>query len=84
MDQMLSNPISPDVLLRRKQLADALTQSGFPIAAASLATTATRGGGPPYQLFGRVALYRWGNAMQWAEARLSAPRCSTSEKDAAG
>ena len=43
---------------------------------------ATRGGGPPYQIFGRWPLYRWGDALAWAEARLSQPRRSTSEADA--
>ena len=47
----------------------------------TLATKATRGGGPPYQKFGSRALYRWGDALLWAKERLSAPRCSTSEGD---
>jgi hypothetical protein len=51
---------------------------------ATLATMASRGGGPPYRLFGRVPLYRWGDVLVWAEARLTAPRCSTTRGDAAG
>lgn len=73
--------LSFDTLLRRKPLAEALTAAGYPVAAASLATMATRGGGPLYRKFGRVALYRWGDALAWAEARISSPRCSTSEDD---
>lgn len=80
---MISNEISPDALLRRKQLADALTERGLPVASASLATMASRGGGPPYQTFGRVAVYRWGPALEWAHGRLTAPRRSTSEAEAA-
>lgn len=70
-----------DTLLRRKETADALTAQGFRIAAATLATMATRGGGPPFRAFGRVPLYRWADALAWAESRLSAPLCSTSEAD---
>jgi hypothetical protein len=75
-------PIDPDTLLRRGELAAALTERGFPTAESTLATKATRGGGPPYQLYGRIPLYRWGSSLAWAESRLSEPRCSTSEGDA--
>ena len=44
---------------------------------------ATRGGGPIYQLFGRKPLYRWGDALEWAQSRLSKPIRSTSELEAA-
>lgn len=76
-------PNDPEARLRRKTTADALTASGFPCSPATLATKAVRGGGPPYQLFGRIPLYRWGDALGWAEARLSAPRRSSSEGDLA-
>jgi len=72
----------PDDLLRRHALAQALTEAGFPTAPATLATKATRGGGPPFRLYGRIPLYRWGDALAWAQSRLSAPRQSTSEGDA--
>jgi hypothetical protein len=72
----------PDDMLRRRALAEALTAAGYPTASATLATMATRGGGPPYQLYGRIPLYRWGDALAWAESRLSTPRRSTSEADA--
>ncbi len=74
--------LSPDTLLRRKALAKALTDGGFPITEATLATKATRGGGPPYRSFGRVPLYRWADALAWAQGKLSPPRRSTSEVDA--
>jgi hypothetical protein len=67
--------------LRRQQLADALKKEGFPTTTATLATQASRGGGPPFQMFGRIPLYRWGDALAWAQGRLSAPRHSTSEAD---
>ena len=68
-----------DALLTRDAVASALTSAGFPITGATLATKATRGGGPPYRLFGRRPLYRWGDAFIWAQCRLSAPIASTSE-----
>jgi hypothetical protein len=79
---MNPNAEHPDALLTRDQTAAALTACGFPIKAKTLSTKATRGGGPPYQLFGPRVLYRWGDALGWAQARLSAPQRSTSEGDA--
>lgn len=74
--------IQPDALLNRTRTAEELTARGYPIAAATLRTLACRGGGPIYRTFGRVAVYRWADAVAWAEGRLSAPRRSTSEADA--
>jgi len=76
-------PDDPDALLRRAASAVALTAAGFPVTKATLATKASRGGGPPFRLFGRVPLYRWGDLLDWARSRLSAPMRSTSEADAA-
>ncbi len=76
-------PADPNVLLRRVAVAAALKAAGFPVATATLATMATRGGGPQYRLFGRVPLYRWADALAWAEAKLTAPQTSTSAGDAA-
>jgi hypothetical protein len=76
-------PQDPDALLGRKQTADALTEAGYPVAEATLTTKASRGGGPPYQLFGVRALYRWGDSLAWARSRLSAPRRSAAEHAAA-
>jgi hypothetical protein len=75
-------PDDPNTMLRRVPLSAALTAAGYPVSAATLATKATRGGGPPFRSFGRVPLYRWGDAQAWAEDKMSAPRCSTSEADA--
>jgi hypothetical protein len=76
-------PDDPDKLLTRKATAAALIQKGYPVAAGTLATKAVRGGGPPYRRFGPRVLYRWGDALQWAQSRLSVPMRSTSEADAA-
>jgi hypothetical protein len=74
-------PSDPNVLLSRDRTAKAPTENGFPTKPKTLATKASRGGGPPYRLFGARALYRWGDALAWAESRLSTPRGSTSEAD---
>jgi hypothetical protein len=71
--------IDEDALLGRIDAAEALTQAGFRVSPATLATKATRGGGPRYRLFGRRPLYRWGDALQWARGRLSEPVSNTSE-----
>ena len=46
-------PSNPDALLRRKLTADALTEVGYPTSEKTLATKASRGGGPPYHRYGR-------------------------------
>ena len=70
-----------DALLGRRATAAALTAAGFPIAPATLATRASRGGGPKFRGFGRHPLYRWGDSLEWARSRLSALVASTSELD---
>jgi hypothetical protein len=67
-------PESPTALLGRKATAEALIEAGFPVSEKTLATKAVRGGGPAYQTFGRTVLYRWADALAWAEGRLAAPR----------
>ena len=77
-----TDPHDPDALLTRDATSAALTAAGFPVATKTLATKATRGGGPPYSLFSGRALYRWGDALDWARSCLAPPRRSTSEADA--
>lgn len=79
---MTSVPNSADALLTRESAASALTAAGYPVSPRTLATKATRGGGPPYSLFSGRALYRWGDALDWARSLMSPPRRSTSEADA--
>ncbi|MGE4048418.1 MAG: hypothetical protein AB7F35_26420 [Acetobacteraceae bacterium] len=70
----------PDTLLERKALAAALTARGFRIAATTLAVRAsdpTRGGSPPFRRFGRRILYRWQDALDWAEGSMSEVRTSS-------
>jgi len=80
---MMPTPLTPQALLSREDAAKALNANGFPTTSKSLATLATRGGGPIYRSFGRRVLYRWEDVIAWAEGRLSKPRTSTSEADAA-
>ena len=80
---MVPEIIEPDTLLTRSQTGAALRAAGFPVADKSLSTMASRGNGPQYQRFGARVLYRWGDARAWAEARLSPPIGSTSEKGVA-
>ena len=75
-------PPDPDALLRRKEAANALTKEGFKTAPATLAGLVTRCGGPPMEYYGRIPLYRWKRTLGWAQAKLSAPRTSSSEIDA--
>jgi hypothetical protein len=79
---MVDIPNHPDARLTRERTAEALTALGFPISARTLATKATRGGGPPYALFCGRALYRWGDALDWAQSLTTPPRRSTAEADA--
>ena len=68
-----------DALLPNDQAAAALTAKGYPTRPATLNTKRTRGGGPPFQKYGSRVLYRWGDLLDWASSRLSAPVGSTSE-----
>jgi hypothetical protein len=72
--------IDPDTKLDRAQTASALSARGYKTAESTLASLATRGGGPPYAKFGGShVLYRWGDSLGWAQKRLSAIVNSTSE-----
>jgi hypothetical protein len=74
-------PTNPDALLRRQMTAETLTEAGYPTSEKTLATMASRGNGPPYHRYGRYPLYRWADALAWAQARLKPARSSTSEHE---
>ena len=61
----------PDAWLRRSEVAFYLSAAGFTVSQATLATIACRGGGPAFSKFGARPLYKWGDALAWAEAKLS-------------
>jgi hypothetical protein len=71
--------LEPDDRLTRQQLAKALSDHGYPTAVSTLATYATRGGGPVFQIYGRRPIYTWGASLDWAKAKLSKPVRTTSE-----
>jgi hypothetical protein len=71
--------ITADARLTRRQAAKALTACGVPTSPDTLATKASRGGGPPYQLFGKSAIYTWGSLVAWALAEMGEPARSASE-----
>jgi hypothetical protein len=76
-------PVDPETRFTRRNGAAALTEAGFPTAPATLATLASRGGGPVYRRYGSRVVYRWGDLLDWAGSRLGPPMRSTSETDAA-
>lgn len=80
---MSSTSIPANVWLTREEAALVLRALGYPVASTSLATMATRGGGPMYRRFGLRCLYRRSDLERWARAKLSKPRRSASEGDAA-
>ena len=51
---MALEAINPRTFLTRSQLADTLEQCGIPLSYDTLATKATRGGGPPFRIFGKT------------------------------
>jgi hypothetical protein len=83
VQSMSSIPDDLGALLTRERTAAALTESGYPTSPKTLATMATRGGGPCFHRFGPRVLYRWRDALGWAEERLSPAIRSTSEADPA-
>jgi hypothetical protein len=71
--------VSTDPLLRRKELAAALTAAGYPTAEQTLARKAVEGSGPPFRIWGRFPIYQWSAALHWAEICAGRPRTSTSD-----
>ena len=71
--------MSDTTYLLRPEAADFLTERGFHTTKFTLQKYATTGGGPVYRIFGNRSLYTRDDLLSWAEAKLSAPRRSTSE-----
>jgi hypothetical protein len=80
-DEMFSQTteINPDTLLDRPATAQALTSRGFKTRQSTLASMASRGGGPIFRKYGQRVVYKWADALSWAQSRLSDPVASTSE-----
>ncbi len=66
---MTKVPSDPKTKLGRKEVSNALAELGFPISPATLATMATRGGGPPYRRWGSRVQYVWAEVLNWVEER---------------
>jgi hypothetical protein len=64
---------------RRKEAAAFLTDLGLPIAHATLAKYAVVGGGPEFQLWGRIPVYQEDSLRAWAKQRLGKAATSTTE-----
>jgi hypothetical protein len=77
--QISSIHLSSETLLSREAAAQALTAAGYITSPSTLATKATRGNGPGYRIFGKRAIYRWGDLIAWAEEQTAPLRHSTSE-----
>jgi hypothetical protein len=67
--------------LTRRQAAAALTAAGFPTTEGTLKVTASRGGGPEYEHYGRWTLYDPDKLFAWAEKRCKPAIHSTSERN---
>jgi hypothetical protein len=71
--------IDPRTFLTRYQLTDTLEQCGIPLSYDTLATKATRGGGPPFRIFGKSAIYQWCDVVAWVRETMGEPARTTSE-----
>ena len=54
----------------RQEMAEALTEAGYKTSPATLATLATRGGGPRYVKYNGRVLYEPEEGFAWAESRV--------------
>lgn len=64
--------------LDRTEAAAYVTALGLRVSKNTLQKMVTTGGGPTYRRFGLRAVYTRADLDAWVEAKLSAPRCSTS------
>jgi len=72
--------IPPETLLDRAQAAVAIRARGIRVSYATLATKATRGGGPPFKRFGKQAVYRWADVVAWIHETMGEAAKTTSER----
>lgn len=62
----------------RREAAQYLNNKGIPTTESTLATLASRGGGPAFSKFGARALYSADDLDAWVDAKLSRPMPHTS------
>lgn len=83
-DQPLPLPldsIPPETLLGRAQVGVALKARGILfVSTDTLATKATRGGGPPFKRFGKQAVYRWADVVAWVHETMGEAARTTAER----
>jgi hypothetical protein len=59
-------PFDDDALLSTEELSAAFSSIfNLSMSAATLETRRSRGGGPPYEKYGKYVRYRWGTARTW-------------------
>ena len=66
-----------------RQAAAFLTDNGYKTAPATLNKLRCVGGGPEFELFGRRPIYSEKSLLEWARARTTSARRSTSDYRAA-
>jgi hypothetical protein len=71
--------VDPKTFLTRFQVSEALEACGIPLSYDTLATKATRGGGPPFRIFGKSAIYQWCDVVAWVLETMGEPARTTSE-----
>jgi hypothetical protein len=71
--------IDPRTFLTRRQLPGPLKACGFDVPHDTLATMASRGGGPPFRKFGKSAVYQWADVVAWVRETMGEPARTTSE-----
>jgi hypothetical protein len=75
-------PFDDDALLSTQELAEAFAELlNLPLAAATLETKRVRGGGPPFEKYGKFIRYRWKAGRDW---RLGQGRMLNSTSEARG
>lgn len=71
--------VDPKTFLTRFQVSEALEACGIPLSYDTLATKATREGGPPFRIFGKSAVYQWCDVVAWVLETMGEPARTTSE-----
>lgn len=60
--------------LRRREAAKFLQELGYPVAATTLAKLACIGGGPAFERWNRIPLYKKSSLLDWVASRMRPPK----------